>query len=35
MPLVSPRRRWGYVFITTDFLRASFTHEEIEAAQGG
>jgi signal transduction histidine kinase len=33
MPLVSPRRRWGYAFITTDFLRASFTHEEIEAAQ--
>jgi signal transduction histidine kinase len=32
-PIVSPRRRWGCGFITTGVLRASFTAEEIEAAQ--
>jgi signal transduction histidine kinase len=32
-PIVSPRRRWGCGFITTDVLRASFTPEEIEAVQ--
>jgi len=33
-PIVSPRRRWGYGFVTTGVLRASFTVEEIEAVQG-
>jgi signal transduction histidine kinase len=32
-PIVSPRRRWGCGFITTGVLRASFTADEIEAAQ--
>jgi len=32
-PIVSPRRRWGYGFVTTGVLRASFTVEEIDAVQ--
>jgi signal transduction histidine kinase len=32
-PIVSPRRRWGFGFVTTGVLHASFTIEEIDAVQ--
>ncbi len=32
-PIVSPRRRWGYGFVTTSMLRASFDADEIQAVQ--
>lgn len=33
VPVISPRRHWGYAFITAGALRATFSDEDIQAMQ--
>jgi signal transduction histidine kinase len=34
LPVVSPRQRWGFIFVASSMLRASFTADELESAVG-
>src|SRR6185436_12204714 len=33
VPVISPRRRWGYAFVTSGAFGAAFTEEDIVAVQ--
>ena len=33
VPIISPRRRWGHLFISTGMLRAAFSEEEVQGAE--
>ncbi len=33
VPIVSPRQRWGYCFVTTGALNASFSDDDVRAVQ--